>query len=388
MAVAMETGGWRGGEILDVKKKRTAWGADAQQLMQMMMGQLHSEPENVRQDVELSTLDLLGKADPCSSSREFDTELHLSASPDFLELDPEEPLPSGWEKCLDLKTGKVSYVDKNSGLSTSNDPRKRNCSIETELQTQFSPLAAHEFLGSKRSETLRQENSLRASSSSSSGSPRLSRQQNTSRLRSFTTGKQLWNLQADDRHVSLANRCDELEAEEESNLELDLNLAAGGSSSPSLANRHEQTVCTMEMIQNALKRTAEKASITIPISKREMPRLQQKLSMSSSFSSLTSTRSDPIDSGVVPSPSTSSSSSTSSRSRKAASLNETRQSTGACEGDSKVDSGALVMGACTRCLMYVMLKRDDPRCPRCESEVPVDFSAPPCKRSRVISDRR
>jgi hypothetical protein len=91
MAVAMETAGWR--EVLDVKKKRAAWGADAQQLMQMMMGQLQSEPANVS---ELSTLDLLGKADPC-------LDLDFLPSPDFLHLDPEEPLPSGWEKCLDLK---------------------------------------------------------------------------------------------------------------------------------------------------------------------------------------------------------------------------------------------------------------------------------------------
>ena len=171
-------------------------------------------------------------------------------------------------------------MNKSSGVSTFIDPRK-----QTEVQ-------AHEFLGSKRSE----ENSV----SSSSGSP-LPKQSTSSLLLSFSTGKQLWNLQLDDRH------------EDDSNLELDLNLAAGGSSSPS-----QQTVCTMEMIQNALKRTT-----TIP--KREIP---HKLSVSSSFSSLTSTRSDPVDSSVAPSPSTSSSSSTSSRSRKAAApapLHEPRQ---------------------------------------------------------------
>ena len=225
-------------------------------------------------------------------------------------------------------------MNKSSGVSTFNDPRKRNYSaieaVELQTSTQFSPVAAHEFLGSKRSETLRQENNLKASSSSSSGSPRRSRKhQNSSQFLSFSTSKQLWNLQLDDRHVSLPNRSEELEAKEESNLELDLNLAAGGSTSPSRTNRHEQTVCTMEMIQNALKRTAEKASTPTPIVKRDMPRLRNKLSVSSSFSSLTSTRSDPIDSCVAPSPSTSSSSSTSSRSRKAAApSNDTRQSTG------------------------------------------------------------
>ena len=104
----METAAWRGAEVLDVKKKRAAaWGADAQQLMQMMMGQLgQSEPADVKLPAaELSTLDLLGRADPCSSAKQLGSELLFSSTPDFLELDPEEPLPSGWEKCLDLKVG-------------------------------------------------------------------------------------------------------------------------------------------------------------------------------------------------------------------------------------------------------------------------------------------
>lgn len=101
----METTAWRGSEVLDVKKKRASWGADAQQLMQMMMGQLRSERTTVSPAAQMDTLDLFSKADPCSSSMQLDSELQLSASPDFLELDPEEPLPPSWEKCLDLKVG-------------------------------------------------------------------------------------------------------------------------------------------------------------------------------------------------------------------------------------------------------------------------------------------
>lgn len=113
MAVAMETGAWRGSElpVLDGKVKknnRTAWGADAQKLMQMMLGQLHSSepPADVAAgpdaspgaEHQLSTLDLFGNADPRSS------QLESSSAAEFdLELEPEEPLPSGWEKCLDLK---------------------------------------------------------------------------------------------------------------------------------------------------------------------------------------------------------------------------------------------------------------------------------------------
>lgn len=48
--------------------------------------------------------------------------------------------------------------------------------------------------------------------------------------------------------------------------------------------------------------------------------------------------------------------------------------------------GALVMGACTRCLMYVMLDKSDPNCPRCASTVLLDFNAPPFKRQRTVVD--
>lgn len=54
-----------------------------------------------------------------------------------------------------------------------------------------------------------------------------------------------------------------------------------------------------------------------------------------------------------------------------------------CEAESREAGDALVMGACTRCLTYVMLHKSDPKCPRCESEVPLDFMSPPSKRQRV-----
>uniref|UniRef100_A0A0A9U842 GIR1-like zinc ribbon domain-containing protein n=1 Tax=Arundo donax TaxID=35708 RepID=A0A0A9U842_ARUDO len=33
----------------------------------------------------------------------------------------------------------------------------------------------------------------------------------------------------------------------------------------------------------------------------------------------------------------------------------------------------MVLAACPRCLMYVMLSEADPRCPRCRSPVLLDF---------------
>ncbi|PNT73239.1 hypothetical protein BRADI_2g55820v3 [Brachypodium distachyon] len=40
------------------------------------------------------------------------------------------------------------------------------------------------------------------------------------------------------------------------------------------------------------------------------------------------------------------------------------------------DAGApsMVLSGCPRCMMYVMLSREDPRCPRCHSAVLLEFS--------------
>lgn len=33
----------------------------------------------------------------------------------------------------------------------------------------------------------------------------------------------------------------------------------------------------------------------------------------------------------------------------------------------------MVLAGCPRCLMYVMLSEEDPRCPKCKNPVPLDF---------------
>lgn len=86
--------------------KKRAWGADTEKLMQLMMGQF-AATSPASAEVKTAgdvTLDLLGAgASSSPASCRGGCELDCNSSPEFLELDPDQPLPSGWEKCLDLK---------------------------------------------------------------------------------------------------------------------------------------------------------------------------------------------------------------------------------------------------------------------------------------------
>ncbi|XP_024358073.1 uncharacterized protein [Physcomitrium patens] len=368
MAVATEVAAWRRVEADAVRVKKRAWGADAQQLMQLTMGQMSHSP-----GIAAFTLDLLGNGKATGPSFSGFNQLESTSAPELkLELDSgDAPVPSGWEKCLDLKTGKLFLVNKNSDESSFGEP------CDTWITESVCAPLAHEFLSSKESEKLKQDAGLRVSSSSSSGSLRDSdgRQNNCSHLLSSSGRKQLWNLNGDDcglASLSGSSGSSPKAARQVSmdlNLELDLNLSTGASAESPI-RRQEQAVCTMEMIQNALKRVEEKPS---------RPRLKQ--SLSSTFSSLISPRSEP--SGASPSTSSSSASSKSTlRVDEAESVTFEPNAIGS-------SAYSLVMGACTRCLMYVMLNRGDPRCPRCNSQVPVDFSAaPPSKRLRHRGDQQ
>lgn len=177
-----------------------------------------------------------------------------------------------------LQTGKLSFVNKSTGITSEDDPRKQPLNVTPlmaihPLSPTSSRRCAHEFLGSKKSEILREEISLqqqqqRTSSSSSSGAEKSQSQQ----MLSFSTGTQLWNIQLADTttttSVSLADQMPDPRyqaAKKSHQLELDLNLTAGaavaGSPPPPSSgpphHEQEQSVCTMEMVQRALRRTAD-----------------------------------------------------------------------------------------------------------------------------------
>ncbi|KAI5064259.1 hypothetical protein GOP47_0020929 [Adiantum capillus-veneris] len=78
-----------------------------------------------------TTIDLLGASSSSSSPTKPHPPLLLasedpesSSSACCFDLDADAPLPSGWEKCLDLQTGNIYYLNRSTGLSTSCDPIK------------------------------------------------------------------------------------------------------------------------------------------------------------------------------------------------------------------------------------------------------------------------
>ncbi|KAH8971517.1 hypothetical protein BDL97_02G147200 [Sphagnum fallax] len=482
---------WRGSEQLsrnpafDMKSKKkqpassSSWGVDAHKVLQLMMGQQQQQqpdystsPPASSTDAEEATLDLLG-LEAANSSPPPSSDHNNDFITEFPELDPDQPrLPPDWKTCLDLKTGKLSFVNKTTGITSESDPRKQPLNVTPLMAIEPS---THEFLGSKKSEilleeSLQQQQQRTGSSSSTSGSAfgRTSPQ-----MLSFSTGTQVWNLQLADHssNISLINdiscctglaaaedRDHDQAAHERSNLKLDLNLTAGAAGSPSRTPREqEQSVCNMEMVQRALRlrtdhpaasrqqpdhqcRKSRDQPFQIAAGNAALPKLSgSPAALSSSLIAASTRGSDPAAAtwsshGGSPSTSSSTSSTTSSRSRQqqldhgnqavqlavaADSSHTGRQPAAAttpsstiheAEGaqaaaaeeavllhrhssstGSKIISSSLVMGACTRCLMYIMLDKCDPKCPRCGStsdHTPLDFAPPLHCSSRNVMKRQ
>lgn len=101
---AFVVAGWK--DMPEPNKKR-GWDDDSQRMLELMLGQV----ERSSASASLETLDLLGGS---SSNCYKSLEPH--------ELDLEAPLPVGWEKCLDLKTGQIYYLNRSNGRSSSSDP--------------------------------------------------------------------------------------------------------------------------------------------------------------------------------------------------------------------------------------------------------------------------
>ncbi len=190
-----------------------------------------------------------------------------------------------------LQTGQMSFVNRTTGFTLDSDPRKQGQPPQLQLDVP-APLAvhhvlepgpsssssprrrAHEFLRSKKYEILREENYLKASSITSSsseyGSPRIKLAKRENLLSFSNIGTQQWSLGLHEDHteMSLVVKDTQLASEimndetERSNPKLDLNLTAGAGSPRASAPRgqqqqQEQSVCTMEMVQRALRLTTD-----------------------------------------------------------------------------------------------------------------------------------
>jgi hypothetical protein len=297
----------------------------------------------------------------------------------------------------------MSFVNNTTGVTLDDDPRKQ----QQQLDVAAPPIAAHallqerspspsshsprahEFLRSKQSEILREAESLKTTSSSTSssggGSPRRHQQQQQGmkstrdmgcsklqqqQMLSFSTGKRLWNLQLEDTNaVSLVKDtllAEQQEPERSTNLELDLNLAAAAvPSSPSAPQQQqEQSVCTMAMVQRALRRTEQSPTAYRKRSELQISILPKPASAggtgSPSFSSLTSARtSDQQEQQQQPtgwslgSPSTSSTTTTSS-----AISSRSPRLDGGNQGPAVLDDTQTSKTACTtRCVFSLVAPR-------------------------------
>ncbi|KAL2651489.1 hypothetical protein R1flu_019617 [Riccia fluitans] len=398
MAIAMEVG-WRGSELgspsfSHLKHKApsannsnmtssSSWGgADPQKLLQLMMGQIQEESR--------PTLDLFGKK-PSSSVAEKDDE---SRNDEFLELDPDLPLPSGWEKCLDLKSGKVYYVNRHSGLESRSDPRKQQASSSSVIPeatiTSESP-RTRDFFGSKESESEKLGELTSTTRSLPSFSDRgidKEREDGGESTSFFSNGKRdRWGAGHDGWLCSSSSLADRLQNEvggAENGLDLKLNLQG---------KTQQSSVCTLEKVEMALMRSEKMLGKRVASTSQSPPTQADQL-----------LRSNHTAAHVSSSPSTSSSStSTSSRPplgghqllEKENQNSNKRSATAvaspvvlANEGESAKEM--VMVGCCKNCAMFVMLSKSSPSCPRCGTSAALDFSSPlpSSKRAKFENDRR
>lgn len=291
-------------------------------MLQLMMGHFERRTE---------TLDLLGG----SSTAAFTT----------LELEPEKPLPCGWEKCLDLKTGMVYYMNPSSGTKILNDPRG---SLQSFLMKQ----PKVESTQCSSGEGLLHNDRTTREISVGSMSVRSRQECVQTDQKAFTQlGRPICEellpkaattsvLGQHEKSIDMYARDVRSNTAQESianigGLELDLNLATS-TSTP------EEKPLAAESSQNSLeRRMADKST---------MP--------TSSFR----------QSEVISRPRRNS-----TTSREYASTSEPQSEHEAESKRTEREEVTMAILGCPSCLMYVMLCKMDPKCPKCGSSVLMDF---------------
>ncbi|XP_044468734.1 uncharacterized protein LOC123198164 [Mangifera indica] len=255
------------------KKKLFVMAADVSSLVRVLnryKGDRTAGNDSKTTMSSLITQDLLGGSGGSASDHSINNE--------FQELDLDLQVPSGWEKRLDLKSGKVYLQRCNSPSSSSSSDYKHQQSNQTVPKLQdlnFPP--------------------------SPSSKP-------------------------------LLNFFDESS--------LELKLVSSSSQSSSSTNNIYQSVCTLDKVKSALERAKKE-----PQKKR-----------------LSSMRNPPLP--LSPSYSSSSSSIRDSKDKEEDLIMEENKFL-ACSISSPVAVG------CPGCLCYVLIMKNNPKCPRCNSIVPL-----------------
>ncbi|WOL07868.1 hypothetical protein Cni_G16617 [Canna indica] len=145
---------------------------------------------------------------------------------------------------------------------------------------------------------------------------------------------------------------------------LDLNLLPAEGPKPAVALPPSlaltQSVCTIEKVKWALERAAQRESRGGDTTEEERLPWRRRV---------VAERASEASDGGDASPSPSSSSSITTASFKLRPDGEEGSSDG-CESASGAAAGCLLAAGCPSCLSYVLISKKNPRCPRCDTEVP------------------
>ncbi|KAI5055075.1 hypothetical protein GOP47_0030220 [Adiantum capillus-veneris] len=293
-----------------------------------------------------------------------------------VELEPEMPLPAGWEKCLNLKTGSIYYLNRTTGAISVSDPRK-----QASLDVPCSRVDA-------------------------STSP------TTSEL-TVEASNELAICNSKARQHNLLNINEKPNSNVDKELDLNLSLHVGLCSSPKthasprdagLPILHPSNAACPA--QTTIKTSASTASAPIASSSSSSSSTSSPLSASLAFSHTILSSTELSQTSFLEG-STFFKQESSQNTRLAMRgsstygginhhmLSDHAQSTGgmlprklAVESENLSTAAAaasMVTVACANCLMFVMLSKSNPRCPRCGSSCPeqMEFPQPPAKRAKL-----
>eukprot|EP00249_Psilotum_nudum_P001887 c14631_g1_i1 orf=350-1390(-) len=337
MAIALQFG------LLDSDTKRP-WNEDSQKMFHLMMGQFDRRTE---------TLDLLGGA--ASQSK-------------VLELESNKPLPSGWEKFLDLQSGAIYYVNCITGAKTLDGPSKRNSDssfpfpsnafesvVDNDVVDKPTPASVTAVKMSAECDLLKEVQHCTTEENLLARSLEKSRDEIDhqidcigSIMHASTACPENKNIKESLTHAK--PMCPD------NVLDLKLNLSMDSLTSLNSLKEEKPSACIFQ-------------TDAVCLSKQETPRTSaQPESFQSGFCHARCIKPHPLL--------TSSSSTTFScpfLHLKTSTRPIGKEETSMRLSGKQQRTDTMVIGGCPRCLMYVMLSKADPTCPKCKCSALLDF---------------